>query len=839
MAPEIVPMAANAARTSATSLRQGSVDAGCNGANQRTTASQPLEPPILPSRPNIMNHLTSPPPFSRPRFALHLRRAATTGALALLGSSCDSYTCLDLANCASPNLDAGSSTDASTPENTTESLATSERTDTSSQSTLTGNNPVATTSAGSTSTNSSSTQDEPSNGETTETAPSGTSGEVTSVDEPTGCTDLVEGCLCDDPSEELDCWETPDGTPISDDPADAIGDCRLGKRSCVDGRWTACEGAVAPKAADSCDRPLADDNCNGEPNEDCDCLPTDTRSCGTDEALCVAGVQTCGEDGEWDGECVGEVPPAEAEDCSVEGDANCDGEVNEGCECVGTEVEPCNDCGERACNPNTGRWGACEPVEESRCSNDATGIQVCDIQGNWKQQTCANDDEVHCDVSCTESGGAPSCAISAKDADDDGYRAAACAASPGNDCDDSTDLASPGATELCDGLDNDCDGFADARDSALALAGVPILLVGGSDMRRSDLAWHNSDFFIVADGKTANETTSVTHIYGGFAAAASSGTYGILTLTKLIEGSTDIYYRQPRVESAGGVLGGVILMDGRSWGTNFVTFANSGSLLTTTSIEGGPPGGGDLTKNGNAFVVTSHRAPTSSDTSYTYTFATGATNGNVSNVKTKTGMAGTVAQQSVAQSGTRTAAVFTDESPGGPSVSLMLWSNANNITGPIQLASPGRNAGIAALASGNFAVAWATSGGFRLQVRATNGNDVVCDSQDVAFGNGTLDSLDGVAVAESPIGIIVFATDQGTTRGRADLFVLGQDCQLESQAGKSVFNRNDGTYDFDRPHLPKIAVGQGKLGLAWTAEISNKSDEFRGYAMVLPDALCQ
>jgi hypothetical protein len=169
----------------------------------------------------------------------------------------------------------------------------------------------------------------------------------------------------------------------------------------------------------------------------------------------------------------------------------------------------------------------------------------------------------------------------------------------------------------------------------------------------------------------------------------------------------------------------------------------------------------------------------------------------------------------------------------------MLWSSANNITGPIELARPARIGGITALASGSFAVAWATAGGFRLQVRATNGNDVVCDSQDVAFGDGTLDPLDGVAVAETSVGIIVFATDRGTTQGRADLFVFDQDCQLESQAGKSAFNRNDNTYDFDRPYLPRLAVGQGKLGLAWTAELSDKTDEFRSYAMVLTDVMCE
>lgn len=771
-----------------------------------------------------------------PKITPSLRSAAVLGrraAVLLVCTACaDDITCVDLANCVYPEADAGAR-----GSNASESVTSA-----SSSNIGATTGAFADTSAGDEqATNASPTSSTRDGGDET-TSSEQTAGDATSSDEPVGTCLETDTCECDEGTAEP-CWETPDGTPITDNPEDAIGDCKLGQRTCEEGVWSACVGAVAPQEKDSCDRPLADDNCNGEVNEYCECTPTDTRTCGTDQGPCVAGVQTCGEDSQWEPECVGEVAPANEETCAVANtDANCNGEKNEGCECIGNEVEPCNDCGERACNPDTGRWGACQPVEDTRCSDDAKGIQVCNPIGNWQTQTCANDDETHCDVACTSSGGRPACVTTARDSDDDGFRAAACAnaITPGNDCDDSTDLASPGSTELCDGIDNDCDGFADVRDSALRLAGVPIHLVGGYDMRRSDLAWHGSDFFVVADGKTANESTNQTNIYGGFSAASSAGTYGILNLARIIEGNSDYYYRAPRIESAGGVLGGVILMDGRSWGTNFVTLGNTGSLLTTMSIEGGPPGGGDLVKNGNAFAVTSHRAPTGLDSSYSFTFASGATNGSVSSVKTKTGMPGTVAQQSITQSGTKTAAIFMDEKADQePSVHLMLWSNANNITGPIELAQPARTGGITTLASGDFAVAWATSGGFRLQVRATNGNDIVCDSQEIAFGDGTLDSLDGVALAETPVGLIVFATDRGTTQGRAELFVFGQDCQLESQAGKSVFNRDDETYDFDRPHLPRIALGQGKIGLAWTSELSNKTDEYRAYAMVLPDVMCE
>lgn len=55
---------------------------------------------------------------------------------------------------------------------------------------------------------------------------------------------------------------------------------------------------------------------------------------------------------------------------------------------------------------------------------------------------------------------------SCADSDRDGHRAAACG---GDDCDDANPNVHPGANEICDGVDENCDGHADdPADPALA-----------------------------------------------------------------------------------------------------------------------------------------------------------------------------------------------------------------------------------------------------------------------------------------------------------------------------------------------------------------------------------
>jgi len=105
----------------------------------------------------------------------------------------------------------------------------------------------------------------------------------------------------------------------------------------------------APSTGNTDPTTATDDTTTGTPGE---CEAGETRSCytgpeGTENVgPCVAGTQTCGDDGTWDAGCDGEVLPM-TEDCDGE-DNDCDGAADND-----------NPDGGDACN--TGLSGPCQP----------------------------------------------------------------------------------------------------------------------------------------------------------------------------------------------------------------------------------------------------------------------------------------------------------------------------------------------------------------------------------------------------------------------------------------------------------------------------------------------
>ncbi|MBT9559529.1 MAG: hypothetical protein IV100_26095 [Myxococcales bacterium] len=224
---------------------------------------------------------------------------------------------------------------------------------------------------------------------------------------------------CDGDTDE-DGWGEPLSEPCYDGPPGLVGfgQCRAGRRQCIQGDFGVCGGATLP-ATETCN--AKDDDCDGTTDEGCGC--TTPAACGTDVGECDAGVTVCsgkvgacddakgpalevcnGKDDDCDGTidrdaagatlrqscysgpaltagvgecrvgericssaggftpCAGQVTPAATEACNDKDD-DCDGATDEGCPCTAT----------RACGVAT---GACEP-----------GVQAC-ADGVWSE-SCA------------------------------------------------------------------------------------------------------------------------------------------------------------------------------------------------------------------------------------------------------------------------------------------------------------------------------------------------------------------------------------------------------------------------------------------------------------------
>jgi len=181
--------------------------------------------------------------------------------------------------------------------------------------------------------------------------------------------------------------------------------------------WGSC---IPP--AESCNN--RDDDCDGLIDEDFSCRIGSTRSCTT---FCgTSGTQTCNSSCTW-GSCQ---PPLEI--CNGRDD-DCDGLVDEGFTCQSGSTQSCTtSCGStgtKTCNSSC-LWGSCIPPAES-CNN--------------------RDDD--CDGQIDEG-----CCF---DFDEDGYQGQTDSCRTGQDCNDADPSVHPGATEICNGVDDNCNGRID------------------------------------------------------------------------------------------------------------------------------------------------------------------------------------------------------------------------------------------------------------------------------------------------------------------------------------------------------------------------------------------
>ncbi len=283
-----------------------------------------------------------------------------------------------------------------------------------------------------------------------DTADGDSDGYCVGVDMGSGAPECCEGAApgdCDDsdalvnpgPAEMMDCKDNNCAAVIAEEfaTADDDGDGYCEGEDLGGGGPECCDGSTPgdcddedvttyPEAPDTCGDCL-DNDCSGDLELDCDDDGDGFAECDgdCDDAVAYtypAAVELC--DGA-DNDCDGDVP-AEEVDADGDGDPSC---------------SDCDD-GDAALDS---------------LDLDGDGYSTCDGDcDDTQQQVYPGNIDIYGDAYDANCDG-----VDGEDDDGDGYVGNAPQGDPLLDCDDANAAINPDADDICDGLDNDCDGIVD------------------------------------------------------------------------------------------------------------------------------------------------------------------------------------------------------------------------------------------------------------------------------------------------------------------------------------------------------------------------------------------